>query len=108
MPVLSQFTVRATYGLTSPVTDTASLSSSVAVFGSSAAVVDWDTLKSQLNSGQISLSVFYQQVGLLNEGSAMVTKSGQRYYSTNPNRQYYVQLFDSGPYAGFLAHDQVG
>ncbi|MDF7825709.1 hypothetical protein P4B35_16900 [Pontiellaceae bacterium B12227] len=75
-------------------------------FGMAASVADWENIKSAIAHDPERLQQFYELVGLRDEDEAICARNGA--YITGSNRQYYLQRFDSGPYGGFLVHDQIG
>lgn len=78
----------------------------VSQYGENSSLADWEEIKTLLGNDPNNLVDFYNCLGLKDEGSAMVKNNGERFYSTT--RHYYLQRFDSGPYSGFLVHDQIG
>lgn len=73
-----------------------------AEFGKDAYIADWEFLKSAY--GEMLPSVL-ADLGLENEGSAWVSCGGEEFVSGSLH--YFIQRFDSGKPAGFLANDQI-
>jgi hypothetical protein len=76
------------------------------LFGDAVSLADWSNIISMIGSDNTKLAEFYLQIGLGDEGAAWVSKDGNRFYSGN--RHYFIQRFDTGKPASFLAHDQIG
>ena len=78
---------------------------SINKFGNNSRLADWSDIKNYIDSTGSSMD-FINQIGLADEGTALVQINGQRYLN-NGDRHYYLQRFDDGPYSGFLVHDQM-
>ena len=73
-----------------------------AEFGKDAGIADWEFLKSAYGE---MLPAVMADLGLENEGSAWVSRGTEEFVSGN--NHYFIQRFDSGKPASFLAHDQI-
>lgn len=91
--------------LTTEVWETSDIAAHVQTeLGSGAAVAEWNAIKDQYGA---DLSVFYAQIGLANNQSALCTFNGNRFKPDAPTRHYYIKRSDTGPPTGDT-YDSVG
>lgn len=76
------------------------------LFGEATSLGDWSFIKSMIGGDNAKLGEFYSHIGLADEAAAWVVKDGNSFYSGY--RHYFIQRFENGKPAGFLAHDQIG
>jgi len=89
--------------LTGPTCDETGVQKTIgAEFGKDVSIADWEFLKSAYGE---MLPAVMADLGLENEGIAWVSRGGEEFVSSN--NHYFIQRFDSGKPAGFLAYDRI-
>ena len=73
--------------------------------GPRASVADWEEIKKQYGQSEANLKAFCEKVGLVPNGSAVVTLGGKRFWQNE--RQYFVYRADHKRPEDFLLHDQL-
>jgi hypothetical protein len=72
-------------------------------FGDKARLADWTELKNRYGA---ELPSYLNDIGLKNEQALWLVCNGQEMYTGN--RHFFIQRFDNGKPAEFLAHDSIG
>ena len=73
--------------------------------GPRATLADWDEIKTRYGGSEAALKAFCEKAGLAPDGSAWVTKGGQRFWQDD--RHYFIYRADHKVPEDFMVHDQM-